>query len=254
MQEGIYIKAVEQWKDVPGWEDRYMVSNTGKVWSKCTNTIRKTDFNPDGYEVIMLSRNGRMHGTFVHRLVALAFLPNPNDYPVVNHKDENRSNNHVENLEWCSYYYNATYNNAHKKRAKNLSKDVYQYNKDGQLVGIYPNTRAAAKVIGAQPGNVSTSCKYEKGTVKGYIFSYRELSEVDVLERYEHQCKLGCSEKNHPAISKKVAQYDSNLNLVATFPSANEAHRQLGYALSGITSTCRGEHKTCHGFIFKYIE
>lgn len=262
IQEGVRIQEAEQWKDVPGWENLYMVSNTGKVWSQITGKIRKTAFNTDGYEVIMLSRDGKQFGTFVHRLVAMAFLPNPNNYPVVNHKDENPKNNHVDNLEWCSYYYNLTYNNSHKKRAAKRGYDVYQYNHEGKLVGVYPNTRTAAKIVGGSHGNIAASCKHNKGTVKGYVFSYHELSVEDVLQRFAAaSCPEKCrsystrdSNKNNPSLSKQVAQYDLQMNLLNVFPSAQEAHRQLGYALSGITSTCRGEHKTCHGFIFQYIK
>ena len=254
MQEGIYIKVVEQWKDVPGWEDRYMVSNTGKVWSKCTNKIRKTDFTPDGYEVIMLARDGKQYGTFVHRLVAKAFLPNPNNLPIVNHKDENPRNNHVDNLEWCTYSYNNTYNNVHLRTAQKIGRKVYQYNSNGDLIGEYYSGKEAARILGIKSdSNISDCCNGRLYTIYGYVLSYDELSKEEVLERFE-KSNNSIPVKNNPKMSKPLAQYDSNMNLIATFPSAREAHRQLGYALSSIASTCRGEHKTCHGFIFKYIE
>lgn len=231
-----------------------MVSNTGKVWSQVTGKIRKTAFNTDGYEVIMLSRDGKKFGTFVHRLVAMAFLPNPHNYPVVNHKDENPKNNHVDNLEWCSYYYNLTYNNSHKKRAAKRGYDVYQYNHEGKLVGVYPNTRTAAKIVGGTHGNISTSCRHNKGTVKGYVFSYHELSVEDALLRFEVANRRTHHNRNCPSMSKRVAQYDLQMNLINEFPSTQEAHRQLGYSASQIAAVCRGEFSMCHGFIFKYIK
>lgn len=230
-----------------------MVSDTGKVFSKVTKRIRKTSYNTDGYEVIMLSRDGKQFGTFVHRLVAMAFLDNPNNYPVVNHKDENRANNHVDNLEWCSYYYNNTYHNTHVKRSERMYKTVYQYNREGHLVGVYPNTRTAAKIVGGSHGNIASCCKHNKGTVKGYVFSYRELSMEDALLRYERASRLDANNKNCPSTSKKVAQYDLQMNLINEFPSAHEAHRQLGFSASQISTVCRGERQTLHGFIFKYI-
>ena len=113
----------EIWKDVDGWEDRYMVSNTGKVYSKIKNCIRKTAYTNDGHEVVMLARNGKQFGTFVHRLVAKAFIPNPDNLPIINHKDENPANNNVNNLEWCTYSYNNTYNELNIRNAKKNRKN-----------------------------------------------------------------------------------------------------------------------------------
>lgn len=112
------------WKDVPGYEGIYMVSDNGQVKSLARTRLskrggicpvperiltQKTD--KDGYKEVALTRNAHTRYHRVHRLVALAFIPNPHNFPVINHKDENPANNHVSNLEWCSISYNTSYSN-----------------------------------------------------------------------------------------------------------------------------------------------
>lgn len=253
MQEGIYIKAVEQWKDVPGWEDRYMVSNTGKVYSKLKKIIKKTSYTNNGYEVIMLARDGKQYGTFVHRLVAKAFLPNPNNLPIVNHKDENPRNNHVDNLEWCTYSYNNTYNNVHLRIAQKIGRKVYQYNSNGDLIGEYYSGKEAARILGIKSdSNISDCCNGRLYTIYGYVLSYDKLSKEEVLERFE-KSNNSIPVKNNPKMSKPLAQYDLDMNFIASYPSVQEAKRQLNMSQGMIAAVCRGEKKQFRGYIFKYI-
>lgn len=115
------------WKDIPGYEGLYQVSNTGRVRSLNYNGTRKTKVlkqgtNKDGYKRIKLYKDGKFKVYLVHRLVALAFIPNPNNYPIINHKDENRWNNNVDNLEWCTYKYNSNYGNCIKKLNEGMKR------------------------------------------------------------------------------------------------------------------------------------
>lgn len=112
----------EEWRDIPGYEGKYQVSNIGQIKS-CARTRRgKKDsiaivrertlqqrLDKDGYKEVALSSNGKMKYYRVHRLVATAFIPNPLNLPLINHKDENPANNVVDNLEWCDYAYNRNY-------------------------------------------------------------------------------------------------------------------------------------------------
>ena len=111
------------WKDIEGYEGLYQVSNTGKVRSlnyKGTGKkkIWKYAITINTYKQIALYKNGEIKYYYIHRLVALAFIPNPNNYPVINHKDENPDNNAVWNLEWCTQEYNINYGNCRKKMSK----------------------------------------------------------------------------------------------------------------------------------------
>lgn len=112
----------EEWKDVDGWAGLYQVSNTGRVRSLDRNTGTQTFrgrelkqyIDKDGYAHVTFFLNGRMKHYSVHRLVASAFVPNPNNFPQTNHKDENPINNSSDNLEWCDVKYNINYGN-HKR-------------------------------------------------------------------------------------------------------------------------------------------
>ena len=101
-----------EWRPVVGYEGLYEVSNYGDVKSAYTNKIL-SHCTSEGYHYVALYKDGTRHNKQVHRLVGEAFLPNPQNYPILNHKDENRKNNYHKNLEWCTYLYNNTYNNIH---------------------------------------------------------------------------------------------------------------------------------------------
>ena len=100
---------MEEWKNVIGYEGLYEVSNKGNVRNVRRNTLLKLSKTNDGYIQVHLYKNGIRTGFKVHRLVAEGFLPNPNNLPEVNHKDENPINNSVNNLEWCDHKYNVNY-------------------------------------------------------------------------------------------------------------------------------------------------
>ena len=120
-------KAFEEWRDIPNFEGYYQVSNIGNVRSvdrlvKCgkgmklqKGKILKQYLNAYGYNQVMLCK-GRPRLYRVHRLVAETFIPNPSKLPQVNHKDENKTNNRVDNLEWCTCLYNLMYNDLHHRR------------------------------------------------------------------------------------------------------------------------------------------
>ena len=119
----------EIWKDIPGYEGSYQVSNYGRVKRlehKTPNNIPlsekiSTQFkNQSGYMIVILSKNGEGKQLQVHRLVAQAFIPNPDKLPFVNHKDENPLNNNVENLEWCTAKYNSNYGTLKERQSKNM--------------------------------------------------------------------------------------------------------------------------------------
>ena len=123
-------------KSVKGYEGYYEVDQFGRVFSvdrvisvndngrQYNKPLKakqmKQTVHTKGYKTVSLTKDGKTKTVFVHRIVAEAFIPNPNNLPMVNHKDEDRTNNFVENLEWCTVAYNNTYGNAQKKKAKKL--------------------------------------------------------------------------------------------------------------------------------------
>lgn len=116
----------EIWRDIEGYEGKYQVSNLGRIKSLKNRhgyreKILKQLLTHHGYKQVMFcdKNNGKKDKRYmVHRLVAEAFIPNPENYPIINHKDENRTNNRVDNLEWCTYKYNSNYGNCREKISK----------------------------------------------------------------------------------------------------------------------------------------
>lgn len=116
---------MELWKEIPGTHGLYFVSDRGNVKSLCGRSPRilkqrnhrvKRKCGDMFYKSVALRVNGKYHHKLVHRLVAEAFIPNPEGRPIINHIDENPTNNKAANLEWCSYHYNTTYGGAQERR------------------------------------------------------------------------------------------------------------------------------------------
>lgn len=155
--------------------NEYQVSNWGRVKSLKfgKERILKPSKDKDGYLMVNLCKDGKGKMFKVHRLVAEAFLPNPNNLPEVNHKNEIKDDNRVENLEFCDCKYNLDYNDGQKRRAEKRSKTVNQYTKDGLLIASYPSTREASRQTGYNNGNISQCCNGRYKSAYGYIWKYQ---------------------------------------------------------------------------------
>lgn len=181
----------EEWKPIVGYEGLYLVSSLGRIRSLDRRVrtkggamvvrkgrLLKQIVNIDGYLTVMLCKNGSQRIWRVHRIVAIAFLPNPCGYNIVNHKDRNPSNNAVSNLEWCDIAYNVTYDGARKRssetRYKNKKsfKQVAQYDMSDNLVAIYDSTASAARLTGCHQGAISNNCIGRTKSAGGFRWKY----------------------------------------------------------------------------------
>lgn len=179
----------ELWKDIEGFEGLYQVSNTGKIRS----FIRKSETSPPwhlikphfarGYTFAALyaKDSKRAKNFLVHRLVAKAFVPNPNNYPEVNHKDENKQNNNADNLEWCTRAYNMSYGTARFRQGISASTPVEQLTIDGVPIALYYSIPVAAKINNIDCSSIIKCCKSKRIHTGGYRWRYASLpSELSV--------------------------------------------------------------------------
>lgn len=186
----------EEWKDIKGYEGLYQVSNMGRV--KSLDRYRKNGIDENnicfikgkilspakqkdsGYMFVSLSKNRKTKGFRVHRLVAEAFIPNPNKYKCVNHKDENKQNNKVDNLEWCTYKYNLNYGtkiDRYKKTMRlNYGRQINQYDLQGNFIKKWNSVIEAEEYLNKKRASVGI-CSCCKGRLKksyGYRWEYAD--------------------------------------------------------------------------------
>lgn len=164
----------ELWRDVVGYEGLYQVSNTGKVRSlifgrEGSVKERLLVTGRDGYQRVILRKNGIRKCHYVHRMVALVFVPTIEGKNVVNHKDGNRSNNHADNLEWCDQQYNATYADAVQKRSRAVQMIDPVTN---EVLRIFYGVREAARETGLHYPNIIHACGNSCRTSGGYKWKY----------------------------------------------------------------------------------
>ena len=169
----------EIWKDVKDYEGLYQVSNLGRVKSlnyrrTGKEGIMKPQKDRCGYLQIKLCKYGKDKQCRINRLVAQAFLENPEGYTDVNHIDENKQNNCVENLEWCSRSYNNTYNGRAKKVGKKISKPVFSVNKVSGLIMWWQSAKEAERCTGIDKGSISRCCKGKLNSAGGHIWFYAD--------------------------------------------------------------------------------
>ena len=189
---GMEVAMLEVWKDIAGFEGKYQVSNYGRVRNiKFVNHPRSAKqeriltpkMDRYGYLTVHLS-NGKadFHPT-IHRLVASAFLPNPLNLPQVNHKDENKQNNELSNLEWCTGIYNTQYGTGQARAHSMKKKKILQLDKfTKQLIKEHLSaTDAAFEMFGKKKkSSLITACARGKRTT-AYGFIWKYVDEVDDL-------------------------------------------------------------------------
>lgn len=209
----------EIWKNI---DERYSVSNLGRVKSNYVNKIRilKPFKNHYGYLMVNLRGSNFNKTISVHRLVALYFIPNPENLKEVNHKDEDKTNNCVENLEWCTTKYNCNYGTRNKRKAENCRKNIFSVDRFGNITH-YNSRNEAAELTGIDATSISKSLSADEKrnkTAGGCIWFYDNADTLNYV-----------IENNIRAKSNKVMIYsvDENGN-VEHFISTADAYRKTG--------------------------
>ena len=181
----------EIWKPIEDFKNKYEISNLGRIKNIQTNHILKMTNQYGDYFTIILYDETHKRPTRIHREVAKTFIPNPNNYPCVNHKDLNKQNNCVDNLEWCTYSHNTKdainkgantmsgFNKHNKNKFNKKYGKLYQYDKNNNLLNIYNSTNEAHKQTGVCIRNILQCINHEpkRKTAGGFIWK----SEKEVM-------------------------------------------------------------------------
>ena len=221
--------SIEIWKDIEGYEGMYQVSNMGRVRSLdrvkpnsggqiAKGSLKKFGDNGNGYKIVNLYKDNKSCMKYVHRLVAMAFIPNPSNLHIINHKDEDKSNNRYENLEWCTQKYNANYG-THTRRVKESfitngnNRPVYVYDMNGVFLKTFDCSNDVCRELNIGRRALYSVCQGVVKSSKGYRFAFHG----EELKPYEQKNK-----NRHVS----VFQYDSEGYLSACYDSMRDAERE----------------------------
>lgn len=169
----------EEWREVYGYDHLYEISNIGRLRTKHAGKrgyvneyryINPVD-NGNGYLRVNLMCNGVQRTVYIHKLVALYFIDNPHGYTEVNHKDENKANNNVDNLEWCTHKYNANYGTRIERGIRSRDKRI----KCIETNEIYPSLKEASQAMNLTRSAISNCIKGRSKTAAGYTWEYIDV-------------------------------------------------------------------------------
>ena len=158
-------------KDVVGYEGIYGITSCGKVWSYRNECFLKPKVNKGGYLQVNLHKNGKYKSYVIHRLVSEAYLPNPNNLPQINHRDENKTNNCLQNLEWCNASYNTNYGTRNEKISNSRKKPVLQFDLNGNFIREWECASDVGKEV---QSHICQCLKGKYKTAYGYKWVYKE--------------------------------------------------------------------------------
>lgn len=163
----------EVWKDIEGYEGLYQVSDLGRVKRVKTNRVLKGSEDSWGYLKVNLSKNNIKSQQIIHRLVAQAFIPNPDNKSQVNHIDENKTNNMVSNLEWMTAKENSNHGTRNERAGKTQSIPIIATNiKTGESTE-FNSGKECARQLDLNCGNITSALKGRRKQTGGYTFKYK---------------------------------------------------------------------------------
>ena len=163
----------ELWKAVDGYGQQYFISSYGRLWSNLSMKLLKPRVTKKGYLMYCLCRGEERNWMFAHRLVALAFIENPQDKPTVNHKNEIKTDNRVCNLEWATYHEQNVHGTRPSRTSEKAKKNgVIRFSEDESKTQMYDSISSAAKAMNIRPENIVHCLKGRRKTCGGYQWKY----------------------------------------------------------------------------------
>lgn len=252
----------EVWRPVVGYEGLYEVSNTGKVDAlnyhhEKRRDRMKTRIDKQGYVVVRLYKNGKVRNYFVHRLVAIAFIQNNKNLPQVNHKDENKQNNCIENLEWCDCKYNVNYGTAKNRMAKKNGIPVIQLTLKGEIIAKYESISEAARALGIPDSSIWNVCHGGQKTTAHFKWRFEDDEKyIKSQLRREKIEKSNLEQRNilYTKRARPVVQFSIDGKVIDEYRSYGVASKKTGITKNSIWYACQAGGKKTHGYIFKYKE
>lgn len=222
-----------------GRATNYYITEQGDCINSTTNKMLKGQINKNGYKTYYLSIDGDKVRKYAHRMVAETYIPNPDNKKEVNHKDGNKLNNTIGNLEWCT----STENKRHAvETGLKKTYEIYCFNESKELIAIYKNANSAVELLHLNPSGLRIACENEIKTLyKGYYWSYKKDAD------FEAKVNVNTGK------SKPVGKYNVDGILLETYSSISEAARKNGYTKTRIGECCSGKQKTYKGYIWKFV-
>lgn len=212
---------IEIWKNI---DDRYSVSNFGRVKSNYANKERilKPTVDARGYLKVDLRHGAKRTGMMVHRLVALAFIPNPDpeNFKEVNHKDEDKTNNRIDNLEWCDTKYNCNYGTRNRRKAEGCYKPICSVDKNGNVVH-YISRLEASKSTGLEGTSITKALRknYSRNKTAGGMLWFYDDGNIEQMVK-----DMGITSKTN---TRSVYSIDVNGN-IERYSSIAKARKETG--------------------------
>ena len=151
----------------------YTISDKGEIVNTNTNKELKGYIRKDGYVIISLSKGGKKYKCYLHRLVAETFIPNPDNLPQVNHKDEDKTNNCVSNLEWITPKDNCNYGTRNERQGLGHSKPIEQYDLEGKFIKEWDSAAQVERDLGFNHQNISKCCLGQQKTAYNYKWKFK---------------------------------------------------------------------------------
>lgn len=227
----------EIWKPITLNGCNLDVSNYGNVRFSKNHKKKSFHLNKYGYPTIHIQKDRKIYAYRIHRLVAQLFIENPypEKFDCINHKDENRQNNFVENLEWCDRAYNNRYGSHIENIAKSHNKRIIQYDLQGNKIREWESATIAARELGYSQSSINWCClrKPKYNTYKGFIWRY--FGDNDI--RYKN--------------GKSVCKCDDMGNIIEEYINISTAAQSNNILITSITNCIKGRSKTAGGFIWK---
>ena len=254
----------EIWVDIENFEGLYQISNMGRVKALgkivylggghrtkkiIKENIKAQGINTSGYPIVCIYKNSKGHTKSVHRLVAKAFIPNPENKAQVNHKDCDKKNNTIYNREWATSFENMfhlyhIFGHKNPTKGRNVAaKKVYHYTISGDFIAEYQSITSASEATGLFVSGISLCCLGKGSSCGGFIFSYTELPK-------EHFKDLKYGHGGYA--TRKINQFDLDMNFIKQYNSISEAIRETQISSGSIYRCLANKNKKFGEYIWRY--